>query len=118
MTRKGRVEIDLEIDEDFRVRIRTESPREAIEVVNAMMKEAERRRMRRTFFAAAHVVVFGVAALSVAGMVAHVLNLRPMNVPFLAGMGAWTVGTVIYLYFVIIRDVFGLTVKVPPPPPH
>lgn len=31
-------------------------------------------------------------------------------------MGAWTVGTLIYLYFVIILDVFGHDARVDPPP--
>ena len=80
------------------------------------MKEAERARLRRQFFSAAHWVVFGVAALSIAGMVAHFLNIWTFDTTFLVGMGSWTVGTIIYLYFVIIKDVFGLDTRIPKPP--
>lgn len=113
---KGKVEVEIDLDEDFRARIITDSPQDAIEVASALMKEAERARFRGKFFSAAHWVVFAVAGLSIAGMVAHFLNIREFNMTFLVGMGSWTVGTIIYLYFVIIKDVFHLDTQIPKPP--
>jgi hypothetical protein len=120
------VEITIDIDEDFSTRIRIVGrPEDVIRVTEngvvaklteGSMQSSERARMRRQFFGAAHVVVFTVAFLSIAGMVAHFLNIRHFDTTFLASMGAWTLGTIIYVYFVIVKDVFGLKTNIPRPP--
>lgn len=80
------------------------------------MKEVERARIRKRFVAAAHVVVFGVAALSIVGLVLDFANVRDFNTTALFTMGGWVLGSIIYFYLAIIKDVFGLKVTVPKPP--
>lgn len=113
--------LKIETGEDFRCRIHmTGSARNvkevAKELIPSIMREIEQARYRKRFFSAAHLIVFSVAGLSVLGMVAHFLNLRQFNTLFLVGMGAWTVGSIIYLYLVIIRDVFGVKANIREPP--
>jgi hypothetical protein len=121
-TGDGEVVVDIEIAEDFSARYSIRgSPEAVIKVAEAIVpkldpKEQYREQYRRKFFAAAHIFVFGVAVLSVAGMVAHFLDLRKFNLMFLTGMGVWTVGSIIWLYLAIIKDVFGVRVPLRPPP--
>lgn len=84
------------------------------------MKEAERARIRRRFMAAAHVVVFAMAALSILGLSLDFANIRDFNTAALLIMGGWILGSVVYFYLAIIKDAFGLKVQVPKPPtwPH
>ena len=81
-----------------------------------VMDEADRARLRHRFLNWAHGVVFTVAGLSILGMAAHFLNLREFNVRFLATMGGWTLGTIIWIYFTIIRHVFGIKERIRRPP--
>jgi hypothetical protein len=122
----GSVAIDVEVEfsGDLRQRVRMEGPPEqvlkiapaAFELVIDMMKEVERARIRRRFVAAAHVVVFGVAALSIVGLALDFANVRNFNTGALFTMGAWVLGSIIYFYLAIIKDAFGLKVTVPRPP--
>lgn len=88
----------------------------AFELVTNMMDKAERARNRRRFVAAAHVVVFGVAALSIVGLSLDFANVRDFNTAGLFTMGGWVLGSIIYFYLAIIKDAFGLKVTVPKPP--
>jgi hypothetical protein len=129
--RKGRrqsgsvaIEVEVEFSGDIRQRVRMEGPPEqvlkvapvAFELVRDMMNEGERARIRKRFVAAAHVVVFGVAALSIVGLALDFANVRDFNTAGLFSMGVWVLGSIIYFYLAIIKDVFGLKVTVPKPP--
>ena len=81
-----------------------------------MAKLNPQEQFKRTFFYTAHIFVFALAALSVTGMVLDYLNYRKFNLFFLTGMGAWTVVSIAWLYFAIIKDIFNVKVPLPKPP--
>ena len=118
------IEVEVEFSGDIRQRVRMEGPPEqvlkvapaAFELVRDMMNEVERARIRKRFVAAAHVVVFGVAALSIVGLALDFANVRDFNTAGLFTMGGWVLGSIIYFYLAIIKDVFGLKVTIPKPP--
>jgi hypothetical protein len=116
--------VEIEYSGDIRQRVVVDgSPEQVLKVgpavvqlVRDTMKEVERARIRRRFAIAAHVLVFGVAALSIVGLVLDFVNFRDFNTGPLFAMGGWVVGGIIYFYLAIIKDVFGLKVSVPKPP--
>lgn len=118
------IEVEVEFSGDIRQRVRVEGSPEhvlkvapaAFELVRNMMDKGERARIRKRFVAAAHFVVFGVAALSVVGLALDFANVRDFNTVGLFTMGAWVLGSIIYFYLAIIKDAFGLKVTVPKPP--
>ena len=118
------VEVEVESGDDYRQRVRiTGTPEQVLKVVPASlklmrgtMKEGERARIRKRFVAAAHVVVFGVAALSVIGLALDFANFRDFNTGALFAMGGWVLSSIIYFYLAIIKDAFGLKITVPKPP--
>ena len=122
----GRVEIEVEVEfsGDIRQRVRiVGTPEQVLKVAPASMKllrdtvkEAERARIRKRFVGAAHIVVFGVAALSIIGLALDFANIRDFNTTALFTMGGWVLGSIIYFYLAIIKDVFGLKITVPKPP--
>src|SRR5689334_1017270 len=97
----GARDVDVEIDfsENFSTRIRIRGPIDEVRKVlpevlvdaeraRAMaMQKAEQARYRRQFFSTAHWLVFGVAALSVLGLVLDFLNIYDFNTRALYTMG-------------------------------
>ena len=118
-------EIHIDVDEsgDFRISTVGVQPQDVQKLVSAtfseiqkMNREQERARIRRFFFNGAHVFVFVLAGLCVLGFVADFLNYRDFNTFALFLMGGWFVGTLCWLYFVIIKDSFGFKDEIPRPP--
>lgn len=122
----GKAELVIDIDEDYRIRVKLSgAPEEvaklarAIDVPNfvgELMDDRERRAYRKRFFSMAHRTVSVITVLAVAGMVADFLNIWELNTRWVVGLGVWTVGSVSYLYFAIVKDIFRLKEQVPPPP--
>ena len=111
------IEVNLEINDDFTVRLKATGDSEDVEeVVKMVMDKTDQARLRRRFLKWAHPLVFTVAVLSILGMAAHFLNLWEFNVRFLVSMGTWTLGTILWIYFSIIRDVFGIKEGIHRPP--
>ncbi len=118
------VEVEIEFSGDLRPRVRLKGPPEkvlkvvpaAVQLMRDAMKEVERTRIRKRFVAAAHVVVFGLAALSIIGLALDFANVRDFNTAALFTMGGWVLGSIVYFYLAIVRDAFGLKVAVPKPP--
>jgi hypothetical protein len=122
--RNVEIEVEVEFSGDIRQRVRIIGPPEQVvkvvpatlQLLRGTMKEAERARIRNRFVAAAHVVVFGVAALSIIGLVLDFANVRDFNTAALFIMGGWVLGSIIYFYLAIIKDAFRLKITVPKPP--
>ena len=87
-----------------------------MELLRDTVNQAERARIRKRFISAAHIVVFGVAALSIIGLALDFANVRDFNTTALFTMGGWVLSSIIYFYLAIIKDVFGLKITVPKPP--
>jgi hypothetical protein len=127
-------ETEIDIEEDYRgrllekrkIRIKSTSAdvdKTLLQVDAWMSKQdhdRDQREIRRVaFYTLTGVFVLG-ALLSLLGMALHFANFRTFDTTYLNMMGLWVVGTGVWLWFAIVKDVFHLKdvhISPPAPPP-